>query len=199
MGSQIPAARVAASLVFALAAAAPMAARAAPLAYSYVEGGLSADGDDGLGLALRGSYGFGEDGDSGLYLMGSYARRSGDDDFGSSITRTEIDVGLGYRHVLDDHWDLIGEVAVSQAEGLPVAGETDADAVRLGIGTRVGFSDRLEGLFRIDYRTKCSGGDACVSGAAGLQVALSTAMSISTEVQFGDAGEVLTIALRARF
>jgi len=199
MSSQTPAVHCAAALALAFAATLPIAASAEPLAYRYVDGGLSADSDDGLGFALRGSYGFGDDGDSGLYLMGSYVRRSGDDDFGRSVTRTDLDVGVGYRHVLDDHWDLIGEVAASRVERPLAAADAGTGAARVGVGTRVGFSERVEGLLRVDYRSKCPNGDACFGGAAGLQVMLSTSMSINTEVQFGDAGEVLTIALRARF
>ncbi len=194
----IPARRPAAltSILFG-AALAPALALAEPVSYDYAELAYAADGDL-RGGSLRGSIDFGEAGASGLYLQGTAYALSGDDG-GVDLDRRVIDAGLGYRHAMGDFWALEGELAWrdDQRERNGVD-RGDAGGARLSIGVRGSVSERIElramaGAFDAGDR-----GTEAV-GEVGLHVYATTRVGFTTDVQFGDGGEVVRIGLRVRF
>lgn len=182
---------------FLCAALAPAAVFAEPVRYDYAELALGADGDL-RGGGLRGSVDFGEAGESGLYLHGTAFTLSGEER-GVDLDRRVIDAGLGYRHAIGDFWALEGELAwrddQRKRNGVDLG---DAGGARLSIGVRGSVSERVElramaGAFDAGDR-----GTETV-GEVGLHVYATTRVGFTTDVQFGDGGEVLRVGVRVRF
>lgn len=179
------------------AALAPAAVFAEPVRYDYAELAFAADGDL-RGASLRGSVDFGEAGESGLYLHGTAFSLSGEEGR-VDLDRRVIDAGLGYRHAIGDFWAVEGELAwrddQRKRNGMDLG---DAGGARLSIGVRGSVSERVElramaGAFDAGDR-----GTETV-GEVGLHVYATTRVGFTTDVQFGDGGEVLRIGVRVRF
>ena len=137
-----------------LLAAAPLAASAGELSYTYVEADFNrtnVDLDtvdfDFDGYALRGSFEFGK---SSLYAFGGYAA-STNDDLGIDIDLNESQLGLGYHHTVSDNADFLAEISYVNAE-VKVAGfSEDADAYRASIGFRGEIAENFEGQLKVNY------------------------------------------------
>jgi len=180
-----------------LLALAPSAARAEAVNYDYAELAFAGDGDV-RGGSLRGSIDFGVAGGSGWYAHGSAYSVSGDDG-AADVERRVIDVGAGYRHAIDDFWAVEGEVAWrDEALERNRVDLGDAGGMRLSVGVRGSVSERVEiramaGAFDAGDR----GTDAV--GELGVHVYATRNVGFTTDVQFGDGGEVLRIGVRVRF
>jgi hypothetical protein len=192
--SRRPPALVSGALMLALT---PLALRAEPVTYDYAEIAYAADGDL-RGGSLRGSIDFGEAGESGLYLHGTAFSLSGDEG-GIDADRRVIDVGAGYRRAIGDFWAVEGEIAWRddrrERNGVDLG---DAGGARLSVGIRGSVSERVEiramaGAFDAGDR-----GSEFV-GELGVHVLATQRVGFTTDVQFGDGGEVLRIGLRVRF
>ena len=176
---------------------APAAVFAEPVRYDYAELAFAADGDL-RGGGLRGSVDFGEAGESGLYLHGTAFSLSGDE-AGVDLDRRVIDAGLGYRHAIGDFWAVEGELAWRDDQRERNSVDLgDAGGARLSIGVRGSVSERVElramaGAFDAGAR-----GTEAV-GEVGLHVYATTRVGFTTDVQFGNGGEVLRIGVRVRF
>lgn len=180
-----------------LCAAFAPAVFAEPVSYDFVEGAVAGD-DDLLGGSLRGSVDFGEAGGSGLYLHGTAFSLSGDEG-AFEVDRRVIDVGVGYRHAIGDFWAVEGELAYRddqiERNGIDLG---DAGGARLSVGVRGSVSERVEiramaGAFDAGDR-----GSELV-GEVGMHVYATQSVGFTTDVQFGDGGEVLRIGMRVRF
>lgn len=176
---------------------APAAALAEPVRYDYAELAFAAD-DDLRGGSLRGSVDFGEPGGSGLYLHGTAFSLSGDD-VGGDLDRRVIDAGVGYRQAIGDFWAVEGELAWRddrrERAGIDLG---EADGARLSVGVRGSVSERVE------LRAMAGAFDAGARGTetvgeVGLHVYATSRVGFTTDVQFGDGGEVLRIGVRVRF
>ena len=179
------------------AALAPAAVLAEPVRYDYADLALAGDGDL-RGASLRGSVDFGEPGESGWYAHGSAFSLSGDED-GIDVERRAIDVGAGYRHAIGDFWALEGELAwrddAVERNRIDLG---DAGGVRVSVGVRGSVSERVElramaGAFDAGDR-----GTEAV-GEVGVHVYATPRLGFTTDVQFGEGGEVLRIGMRVRF
>ncbi len=179
------------------AALAPGAVLAEPVRYDYAELAFAADGDL-RGGSLRGSIDFGEAGGSGLYLHGTAFSLSGDEE-AFEVDRRVIDAGVGYRHAIGDFWAVEGEIAWRddqlERNGVDLG---DAGGARLSVGIRGSVSERVEiramaGAFDAGDR-----GTEAV-GELGVHVLATQNVGFTTDVQFGDGGEVLRIGVRVRF
>jgi len=140
-------------LVLALAlAAAPFAASAGPLSYSYVEGGyLRTEIDDldgyGDGFAINGSV---EINDM-FHVFGGYAMQDAGDD-GLAVDLDQLRLGLGYRYAVSDRTDLVARGAYERAESdIRVddgffGGDYNADSngYSVEVGLRSALTDSLE-------------------------------------------------------
>ena len=179
------------------AALAPGAVLAEPVRYDYAELAFAAD-DELRGGSLRGSIDFGEAGGSGLYLHGTAFSLSGDEAT-FEVDRRVIDAGVGYRQAISDFWAVEGEVAWRdesvERNGIDLG---DAGGARLSVGIRGSVSERVE------LRAMVGGFDAGdrgteTVGELGVHVYATQSVGFTTQVQFGDGGEVLSIGMRVRF
>lgn len=186
------------TLVLALAlAAAPFAAPAAGLSYTFVEGGytrLHADeatlGDPELdGAYVRGSYDLG----SGLNLIGGIARVSEDYALAPGVRLdldlTQYELGLGYHQAMSDRVDFVGELAWVRVDLDTEAAGTRADehvnGGRAAIGVRGAFNDVLEGSLKANYY---DGGDfeGGFTGVLGAQFRINPTWGITAEIEHGE-------------
>lgn len=178
-------------IALALAAALPMSAQAAEseLSYTYVEGNyVNIDGDaDGFGV--KGSFNFG---DSDFYGFGGYTDVEIDN---TSIDLQATDVGVGYHYALSDRADLIAELAYVDLD----TDFGDANGYRTSVGVRGAFTDKVEGLFKVNY-TDGSDFSGDFTGTAGLQFNINQTWGITGEVEFDDnSNHAYTAGLRASF
>jgi hypothetical protein len=186
------------TLALALAlAAAPFAAPAAELSYTFVEGGYNKlhvddadlDNPELDGGYLRGSFDLG----SGVNLIGGIARAS--EDFALApgveldVDLTQYELGLGYHQSLSERVDFIGELAWTRVDlDVEAGGMSEDDNVKGGraaIGVRGAFSDALEGLLKVNYY---DGGDfeGGFSGVLGAQFRINPSWGITAEIEHGE-------------
>lgn len=177
----------------ALAVALPLSAQAAdkPLSYTYVEGNYQRldHGVDGIGL--RGSFNFG---DSGFYGLAGYSWLGSDDETFDDDEVKGSEVGLGYHHGLSDKTDLLGEVAYRSLKN-------DAyriDGGRASVGVRSAFSDRIEGIAKVNYYD-ASDYDGDVTGTVGGQYKFNDTWGATAEAEFGNGDKAWLVGVRASF
>lgn len=176
-------------------AAAPFAAPAAELSYSFVEGGLTQlHVDEAIlrdpelnGGYVRGSFDLG----SGFNLIGSVGRVSDDIrpvaalDLRVDLELTQYEFGAGYHMGLSERVDFIAELAAIRIN-VDVEGEGDhATGGRGAIGIRGAFNDRVEAHAKVNYY---DAGDfeGGVSGALGAQFRITPMWGITAEVEHGE-------------
>jgi len=209
----------------ALLAAAPFAASAQALSYTFVEAGYNEVSADGMGVEdpdIDGGYGRGSVAiTDNLNLFGQYTKTNGEDAWASNsgghITQYDLElgeVGLGYHHGLSDRLDLIAEVsAVNVAlkvtrEERPFFGDMtpysvvelddDSTAARVTVGVRGLIGDQLEGWAKAGYIGD-NVYDGGFVGAAGLQFKFTQTWGIVGEVESADAWTLFRIGVRASF
>ena len=212
----------------ALLAAAPFAASAQALSYTFVEGGygkVDVDGFDGTSgdeLDVDGGYGRGSVRlADNLSLFGQYSKASGKDVWASNSgghhTKYDLELGelgLGYRHPMSDRVDLIAEVAAVNVaakvtrEERPFFGDMtpysvvelddSSTAARVSVGMRGAFSEQLEGWAKAGFIGDTVY-DGGFTGAAGLQFRLTPTWGIVGEVEVADAWTLLRVGVRASF
>lgn len=177
----------------ALAAALPFAAQAAdkPLSYSYVEGNYQ-KADHGVdGVGLRGSY---EIGGTGFYALGSYSWLGSDEETFDNDEIKANELGVGYHHAIAGKTDLIGEVAY---RNMKVAG-LNIDGARGSVGVRSAFSDRVEGIAKLNYYDASDySGD--VTGTVGGQYKFNPTWGATAEAEFGNGDKAYLLGVRASF
>ncbi|HEY4582835.1 MAG TPA: outer membrane beta-barrel protein [Lysobacter sp.] len=189
--------------ILALALAlAPFAASAAPLSYTYVEGGWNKlHADDAFavnreadGAFVRGSYDIG----SGVNVFGGVSRVSQDFRV-DAATRVDLDLtqyelGLGYHQSMSDRVDFIAELAWTRLDtDVEVAtagvgrgsGRFDMKGGRGALGVRGQFNDALEGLLKVNYY---GGGDfdETFTGVVGAQFKFNPTWGVTAEVEHGE-------------
>lgn len=175
-------------LALGLAALLPIGAQASELSYTWIEADYIDGGRNTDGFGLRGSLQFGE---TGLYGLASYIDVETDTVFGE-IDGQAWELGLGYAHGIGTNTDLIAELAHADGEGL--------DSWRGSVGVRSGFSSRVEGILKANYRDfDCGGCDGDVTGTAGLQYKFTPAFGLVGEVEFGDGESAWLVGARASF
>lgn len=178
--------------------AAPFAASAAPLSYTYVEGGYNkvhVDEDalgnpEADGAYLRGSYDIAR----GVYALGSIGRVSDSADLGGGFRLdtdlTESQLGLGYHQAMGDRADFIAELAwVREDIKAEVPGVDSESAMgtggRVAVGVRGSFSDNVEGLLKVNYYDG-NDFDGTWTGTVGAQFKFNPTWGITAEIEHGD-------------
>lgn len=201
-------------------AAAPVAAFAGPMSYTYVEGGynrLHLDGGDFYddttadGAYVRGSYDFGT---SGVNVFASVGKVS--DTYQSNGLRVDADVrqdelGLGYHQSMSERVDFIAEGAwvrqVADAEA-SFAGNRASDSMivhggRVAVGVRGQFNDIVEGLAKVNYYGGGDFEDDAFTVTAGAQFKINPTWGITAEIENGKIEDVQTtrymVGVRASF
>ncbi|HZH43509.1 MAG TPA: outer membrane beta-barrel protein [Lysobacter sp.] len=189
-------------LVLALAlAAAPFAASAADLSYTYVEGGytrLDTDEDAGDfefdGGQIRGSVAIAD----AFYLHGSYGRVS-EDVLGTDVDVDDAQIGVGYRLAMGERADFIAELAyVRQEVDIDGFGDETIDGGRASVGVRGAINDRLEGYAKVNY---VDGGDfdGDFSGTLGALVKFNPTWGLVAEVEGDNDARRYLVGVRASF
>lgn len=204
-------------LALALAlAAAPFAASADALSYTYVEGGynkIHVDDDllgssDADGAYLRGSFDLG----AGINLIGSI-QRVGDSGFFVDGTHYDVDttqseLGVAYHQSMGERVDFIAELAwvrldAEISENNVEIGDGQATGGRGAIGVRGQFNDVVEGLLKVNYYDGNDFADGEFTGVVGAQFKFNPTWGITAEVEHGDLGGIdstrYNIGVRASF
>lgn len=188
-------------LALALAlAAAPFAASADALSYTYIEGGYNKlhvenadfDNPEADGAFVRGSYDLG----SGINVFGGVSRVSEDFDLGAGVHLdldvTQYELGLGYHQSVSERVDFIAEAAYlrvdidAEVRQVPDASASDAaKGGRAAIGVRSAMSDALEGWVKANYY---DGGDfeGGFTGTIGAQFKFNPTWGVSAEIEHGE-------------
>jgi hypothetical protein len=191
-------------LVLALAlAAAPLAAQADEISYTYVESGYAAvdldlafDGPelDFDGFQLRGSAAISDS----LYVHGGYGSVT-NDDAGFDLDFNVAQLGLGYRFGLSDRADLVGELGyIRQEFDAGSNGSVKADGGRVSVGVRALLADNFEGWAKGSYT---DGGDfeGDFSGTVGALVKFNPTWGLVGEIEAGEDLTKYLIGVRASF
>jgi hypothetical protein len=180
--------RTKAAIFLALVAALPFAAQASDLSYTWIEADYLDTSGNTDGFAVRGSLQFGE---TGLYGLANYVDVKADTDFGE-LEGSAWELGLGYAHALAGNTDLIGELAHTDGEGV--------DSWRGSVGVRSGFTPKLEGLLKVNYRDlDCSVCDGDYTGTVGLQYKFTPRFGLLAEAEFGGGEDLWLLGARASF
>ncbi|OQP78984.1 hypothetical protein IA54_006075 [Xanthomonas phaseoli pv. syngonii LMG 9055] len=214
-------------ILAALLAAAPFAASAEGMSYTYVEAGyahLKIDSDDlgsptGSGAYVRGSFAIAPQ----VFLFGSYSRVSktdrindlfglpGDqDDLRIKYTVSQPEVGIGYHMEFTEKLDFVADVSYQQLElkvKASISDVSDSDSGKLEIGritagVRGKPSPRTEAWIKAGYFDGSNVDQLFnnqVVGIAGLQVNITPTWGIVGEMQFYDGARQGTLGVRASF
>jgi hypothetical protein len=175
-------------------AAAPLAALAEDMSYSFVDLAYIETEVDGVGpsldgFALRGSVGFAEN----WFAFAEYAAQSV-----SGVDLDTIAVGLGGHYALVENLDLVGRIGWTKAEisSGPFDVDDDGYLVDAGLRGRIGDSVELEGGAR--YTDFSDGGDATGLYVGG-RFHFNKTWALGAEYQDGDDTSAILAYVRASF
>jgi Ax21 family sulfation-dependent quorum factor len=189
-------------LALALAlAVAPFAASAGELNYSYVEGGYArvnvdigeAGEVDFDGFQLRGSAAVAEN----VYLFGGYGSVT-NDDYGTDIDFSELQLGIGFRHGLSERADFIAEGGYVRQELEALGESADVTGGRVSAGFRGAFSGNFEGLIKASY-TDGSDSEGEFSVTAGALLKFNPTWGVVGEIEAGEDITKYMVGVRASF
>ncbi len=174
------------ALLAALLAAAPFAASAGGVDYTYVEAGyahLDLEDETSDGFQLRGSVAAAEN----VYLHGGYASIEADD---FNVELEESQLGVGLRSDLGERADFIAELGyvrydLSVDDVLGFSGSDHVDGGRVSVGLRGLLADRVEGWAKASYN---DGGDfdGSFSALVGAQVRFNRTWGVFGEIESGE-------------
>lgn len=182
----------------ALLAALPFAAMAqqpypySERSYTYVEGGyqnLQTDGPDADGAYVKGSYEFNN---SGVYAHGQYSYMSSD---GPDLYPRPYSVGIGYYHPVARDVDLLGEASYQRFQ----TNRGSVDGYKASLGMRTSFTDRTEGLLKVNHY---DGGDfprSYTTGTVGVQYKLTPMWALNGEAELNNDFQSYQVGVRANF
>lgn len=188
------------ALFLALAFAAPLAAQAADLSYSYLEAGYiytdpdGADGDGGF--AIRGSGAITDN----WHVFGGYD----DTDF-DAFDFQSWRVGLGYNTPINDQIDFVGRIAYEKAEvdvdvscqALGICDVLDDNGFSVEAGIRGEFAPNFEGHVAVRYIDIAD--DSTTGLALGAQYKFNQNWGIATDAFVSSDGNQFFIGPRLSF
>ncbi len=176
-----------------LLAAAPLAAQAEDMSYSYVDlGWLSTDIDNGPtadGFGLRGSIGFAEN----FFAFAEYSNQQV-----SGVDVDQYAVGLGGRFGISENVDLVGRAGYIQADASSGGFSIDDDGylVSAGIRGRVADGFELEGhVIHRDF----GGGSDDTSVAVGGRYFFTENFAVGAEYEMADDANTILAGVRFAF
>ncbi len=176
-----------------LLAAAPLAAQAEDMSYSYVDlGWLSTDIDNGPtadGFGLRGSIGFAEN----FFAFAEYSNQQV-----SGVDVDQYAVGLGGRFGISENVDLVGRAGYIKADASSGGFSIDDDGylVSAGIRGRVADGFELEGnVIHRDY----GGGSDDTSVAVGGRYFFTENFAVGAEYEMADDANTILAGVRFKF
>lgn len=176
-------------------AAAPLAAQAEDMSYSYVDlayvdTDFDGPGPSADGFGLRGSVGFAEN----WLAFAEYSAVSV-----SGVDIDQIAVGFGGHYGLAENLDLVGRLGYFQFEvdvGGGVDGDDDGYLADLGLRGRVGTAVELEGGVRYSDLDVLGDDTALVLGG---RFHFNQTWALGAEFQSGDLTESILAYVRASF
>ena len=176
-----------------LLAAAPLAAQAEDMSYSYVDlGWLSTDIDNGPtadGFGLRGSIGFAEN----FFAFAEYSNQQV-----SGVDVDQYAVGLGGRFGISENVDLVGRAGYIKADASSGGFSIDDDGylVSAGIRGRVADGFELEGhVIHRDF----GGGSDDTSVAVGGRYFFTENFAVGAEYEMADDANTILAGVRFAF
>ncbi|APP79464.1 outer membrane beta-barrel protein [Xanthomonas hortorum] len=202
-------------ILAALLAAAPFAASAEGLSYSYVEGGwnrteinVNDDSDDIDGGYIRGSWKIAEP----VYVLAGYQRATKDYNLGGGFeiegTLEQATVGIGYRQEMTERVEFIADISLLRSKvesDLRLRGRSidDAsDSTNLGfanLGLRGKPSPRTEAWVKAGYIDGNDVDQGEFVGTLGGQVNFTPTWGLVAEAQFIDDANQYRVGVRASF
>jgi hypothetical protein len=181
-------------------AAAPLAASAGELSYTYVEGGFernSLDIDvidaDFDGYAVRGSVAFGE---APFYAFGGYSATT-NDDFGLNVDLNQSNLGLGFHHSVADKADFVAELSYVNVEAKIGSNSADAHANRASDGFRGELAVHFEGNIKVNYTDGDGGSEFAPS--FGVQFKFNQTWGVVADAEVGSENTRYLVGVRASF
>jgi len=177
-------------VALALLAAAPFAASASELSYSYLEAGYTRiTGSPRIdGATINGSAALG----GNFHLFGGYSNLDVD---GFSRNFDLWNLGLGYNIGISDRTDLVARIGYQEAR---LSGFGSADGWLGEVGVRSALTSNVEAFAFVGY-DDVSGGSGEVFGRLGGQYKFNSNWGLSADVKFVDSDTVFFIGPRITF
>jgi len=202
-------------ILAALLAAAPFAACAEDLSYSYVEGGwnrtevlVNGTSDNLGGGYLRGSWQIAEP----VYVLAGYQRANKDFNIGSGFVLEgnvqQTTLGVGYRQEMNERVEFTTDISVVRTKvesdvrqrGRSVDASSDSSNLILGnVGLRGKPSPRTEAWVKAGYIDGSHVDKGEFVGTLGGQVNVTPTWGLVGEVQFIDNANQYRVGVRATF
>lgn len=184
--------RTAIALLAALAAA-PIAANAGDLSYTWLEAGYLRADPDGFGaesgFGVRGSGAITDN----LHVFGGFDRVSIDLPDGD-FDLDQFRLGLGYNTPISDNVDFVGRVAYERIDANDIA---DGNGFSVEAGVRGAISANFEGSAALRYTDIEDGDDTQL--VLGGQYKFNPTWGINAEVAVGSDGNTIFVGPRASF
>lgn len=202
-------------ILAAMLAAAPMAASAADLSYTYVEGGWTQlrinddllDDPKGDGGYIRGSFAIAKQ----VHLFGGYSTASKSYAYGN-VARMKVEIGqpelgIGYHMNMSDRVDFTADIAalrvnakvkISGAPGYNESGNEHVTAGRATVGVRGAPSPRTEAWIKAGVMDG-SDMDTSFVGNLGGQIKFNATWGVVGEIQFIEDTTQYMAGVRASF
>ncbi len=180
-----------------LLAAAPLAAQAEDMSYSYIEAGwvnTNFDGfdEDADGPGVRGSIGFAEN----FFAFAEYVTQEVDV-LGVDVDVDQIAVGFGGHLDISDKVNLVGRVGYVEVDSDDVGVNVDGYLVSAGVRGQVAENFELEG--QVVYTDLgSSGGDDTGLGVGG-RYFFTKNFAVGAEYQFSDDADTWILGVRFAF
>ncbi|WP_372391776.1 hypothetical protein ACCQ05_17570 [Xanthomonas sp. NCPPB 3582] len=202
-------------ILAALLAAAPFAASAEGLSYSYVEGGwnrteisVNSDSDDLDGGYIRGSWQIAEP----VYVFAGYQRAEKDFNLGSGFvlegTLQQANLGIGYRQEMTERVEFIADISVLRSKveselrrgNSSLGDSSDTSTLGFGnLGLRGKPSPRTEAWVKAGYIDGSDVDEGEFVGTLGGQVNFTRTWGLVGEVEFIDNANQYKVGVRASF
>lgn len=202
-------------ILAAMLAAAPFAAHAEGLSYTYVEGGwnrtdinVDEDSQDIDGGYLRGSWQIAEP----VYLFAGYQRASDDYTvatfYSSKVTVQQASLGIGYRLEMTERVDFTADIGVLRVKaeadlrenGSRLARASDSNTLgMINVGLRGKPSARTEAWAKAGYIDGSDVDQGEFVGTLGGQINFTRTWGLVGEVEFIDDANQYKVGVRASF
>lgn len=182
-----------------LLAAAPLAAQAEDMSYSYIDLGWVNTDFDGLGESadgpgVRGSIAFGEN----FFAFGEYTMQEADV-LGVSVDVDQIAVGLGGRLGISDRADLVGRVGYTELDASGAGASADADGYLVSAGIRGQVTDSFELEGHVIHTDLGSDGGDETALAVGGRYFFTKTFAVGAEYRSGDDTDTWMAGVRFSF
>lgn len=177
-----------------LLAAAPIAAQAEEMSYSYIDLGYNEvdidGGPTGDGIGLRGSVGFAEN----FFVFADYSMF----DFSGGVDVDLYSIGFGGRLEIADQVDLVGRLGYAKADASAGGFSIDDSGYLVSAGVRAQVADGFELEGHVIY-TDFGGGADDTAVAVAARYFFTKNFAVGAEYQLSDDADTLFAGVRFSF